>query len=150
MLYCARCAAKYPQEEARWRCECGGYLLVEDAGMFRPESLTGRPPTIWRYREALGIAEDATAVTLGEGMTPLVDACLGRQRVGLKADYLCPTGSYKDRGSSVMLTQLKAWGVPRIIEDSSGNAGASIAAYADFSAVLGVSCGYCLTRGFTP
>ena len=136
MLYCARCAATYPRSEARWRCECGGYLLVAQDGMFRPESVAGRPPTIWRYREALGIAEEASAITLGEGMTPLVDTRLGHQRVGLKVDYLCPTGSYKDRGSSVMLTQLKAWGLPRIIEDSSGNAGASIAAYA---ALAGIS-----------
>lgn len=135
MLYCAKCAATYPQGEVRWRCECGGYLLAEGAGMFDPESLARRPSTIWRYREALGTGEGTTPVTLGEGMTPLVDACLERQRVALKADYLCPTGSYKDRGSSVMLTRLKEWGVPRIIEDSSGNAGASIAAYA---AVAGI------------
>lgn len=135
MLYCARCAATYPQAEARWRCECGGYLLLAQNGMFRRESLAGRPPTIWRYREAVGIGEDAAAVTLGEGMTPLLDTCLGSQRLALKVDYLCPTGSYKDRGSSVMLTQLKAWGLPRIIEDSSGNAGASIAAYAALAGI---------------
>lgn len=103
--------------------------------MFHREALGCRPPTIWRYREALGICEEAEAVTLGEGMTPLVDTCLGSQPVGLKVDYLCPTGSYKDRGSSVMLTQLKAWGLPRIIEDSSGNAGASIAAYAALAGI---------------
>jgi threonine synthase len=55
--------------------------------------------------------------------------------VAIKADYLCPTGSYKDRGSSVMMTQLKAWGLRRIIEDSSGNAGASIAAYAALAGI---------------
>lgn len=103
--------------------------------MFRLDSLAHRPPTIWRYREAFGIGEDTTAVTLGEGMTPLMEACLDRQPVGLKVDYLCPTGSYKDRGSSVMLTQLKAWGLRRIIEDSSGNAGASIAAYAALAGI---------------
>jgi threonine synthase len=135
MLYCARCAAIYPSGEERWRCECGGYLLLRHNSMFRAESLVGRPPTIWRYREALGIAEDAPAVSLGEGMTPLVDACLGGLRAGLKVDYLCPTGSYKDRGSSVMLTQLRAWGLPRIVEDSSGNAGASIAAYAALAGI---------------
>lgn len=109
--------------------------MVGQSGMFHPDILAHRPPTIWRYREALGIDDDATAVTLGEGMTPLIEACLGSQRVGLKADYLCPTGSYKDRGSSVMLTQLKAWGLKRIIEDSSGNAGASIAAYAAIAGI---------------
>ena len=98
--------------------------------MFRREDLVSRPEGVWRYREALGIQDPANIISLGEGATPLLDVpfdgCSGR----LKLDYLFPTGSYKDRGSSVMLSKLKEWGVPEIIEDSSGNAGASIAAYA--------------------
>jgi threonine synthase len=48
----------------------------------------------------------------------------------LKVDYLFPSGSYKDRGSAVMVSKLAARGVKAIMDDSSGNAGASIAAYA--------------------
>ncbi len=103
--------------------------------MFRRESLPARAPTIWRYREALDIDGGSDAVSLGEGMTPLLRRCLERQEVLLKVDYLCPTGSYKDRGASVMITKLKEWGVARIIEDSSGNAGASIAAYAAMAGI---------------
>ncbi len=55
----------------------------------------------------------------------------------VKLDYLCPTGSYKDRGASVLLTHLKALGVEEVVEDSSGNAGAAIAAY---SARAGIRC----------
>jgi threonine synthase len=130
MLLCCNCAARYPVDQPRWRCDCGGYLLIESVGMFRRDSISGRTPTMWRYREALSIAEGTTAVSLGEGMTPLVEGRLGGHSVSLKVDYLSPTGSYKDRGSSVMITKLKEWGVPHIVEDSSGNAGASIAAYA--------------------
>lgn len=59
----------------------------------------------------------------------MVESAVHRQ-IMLKLDFLCPTGSYKDRGSAVMISKLKEWGVADIVEDSSGNAGASIAAYA--------------------
>jgi len=98
--------------------------------MFRREALPERPATLWRYREALGIDRQDDIVSLGEGFTPLTETVFGGSHVLLKVDYLCPTGSYKDRGSSVMVSKLKEWGIGEIIEDSSGNAGASIAAYA--------------------
>jgi threonine synthase len=103
--------------------------MLQTPGMFMRESLAHRPPTLWRYREALGINNPSNTVSLGEGFTPLVDYAVNGQVV-LKLDFLCPTGSYKDRGSTVMISKLKEWGVAEIIEDSSGNAGASIAAYA--------------------
>jgi threonine synthase len=103
--------------------------------MFCKEALRDRPPSLWRYQEALGIESPADAISLGEGYTPLVPARIGGYPVSFKVDYLCPTGSYKDRGSSVMISKLKEWGITEIIEDSSGNAGASIAAYA---AVAGI------------
>jgi threonine synthase len=91
--------------------------------------------SLWRYREGLGIENPSEIVTLGEGFTPLAHATLDGFPVMLKLDFLCPTGSYKDRGSAVMISKLKSWGVSEILEDSSGNAGASIAAYA---AVAGI------------
>ena len=129
MLVCATCEAAFPEDRPRWRCECGSYLTLSASGMFSPGDLANRPPSLWRYREALGI-DDSPAVTLGEGFTPLSDARLDGFGLKLKLDFLCPTGSYKDRGSAVMIAKLKSWGVNEIIEDSSGNAGASIAAYA--------------------
>jgi threonine synthase len=130
LLICSQCSAEYSTEAPRWRCACGGYLRLQHSGMFRREALAGRPHNMWRYREALGVSPQATPVSLGEGWTPLEIGTLDGRNVLLKLDYLCPTGSYKDRGGSAMLTQLKHWGVPRIIEDSSGNAGAAVAAYA--------------------
>ena len=94
--------------------------------------------SLWRYREALPIPDEADLVTLGEGMTPLIplDAAADSGHYA-KLDYLCPTGSYKDRGASVLLTHLKGLGVEEVVEDSSGNAGAAIAAY---SARAGIRC----------
>jgi threonine synthase len=104
--------------------------------MFQPADLKRRSASLWRYREALGIDLETQPVTLGEGGTPLSPATIHGKAVWLKQDHLCPTGSYKDRGSTVMLTQLKRWGIGQIVEDSSGNAGASVAAY---SAVAGIA-----------
>ena len=69
-------------------------------------------------------------VTLGEGGTPLIPDSVGGQQVYYKLESLNPTGSYKDRASSVLTTFLRSRAVSRAVEDSSGNAGASFAAYA--------------------
>ncbi len=130
MLVCSNCQTVHPKDRAIWRCACGGYLDFTPDTMFRPDDLKQRPASLWRYREPLGIACSEHIVTLGEGFTPLVRDRLGEQPVLLKLDYLCPTGSFKDRGSTVMLSKLKEWGVGELLEDSSGNAGASVAAYA--------------------
>ena len=104
--------------------------------MFHPWNLTPRrwtqsQPGIWRYRHTFtGLPADFPAVSLGEGSTPLLWAeAFGRQ-VAFKCEYLNPTGSFKDRGTTVITTFLKSRGVTAAVEDSSGNAGASFAAYA--------------------
>jgi threonine synthase len=86
--------------------------------------IEARDPSLWRYRAMIGLPEGAVPVSLGEGMTPLVAADLGGTRVLFKLEYLAPTGAFKDRGTSVLVTALRAWGVGRAADDSSGNAGA--------------------------
>lgn len=88
--------------------------MLPTPGIFTRASLGERAPTLWRYREALGIENPSNIVTLGEGFTPLVDCFLNGQ-LKLKLDFLCPTGSYKDRGSAVMISKLKEWGVTELI-----------------------------------
>jgi threonine synthase len=58
-------------------------------------------------------------------------------RTLVKMDYLFPTGSYKDRGATVLISKMKEWGVQKVVEDSSGNAGSAIAAYC---AKAGIEC----------
>jgi threonine synthase len=91
-------------------------------------TVAGRPPDLWRYAEALPPL--SVRVSLGEPITPLVPVRLRDRRVWLKCDYLMPTGSYKDRGAAVLMSHLKGLGVTSAVEDSSGNAGAALAAYA--------------------
>jgi threonine synthase len=74
---------------------------------------------------------------MGEGWTPLVAGTWGGAAVLFKLDFLMPTGSFKDRGMTVMVSYLKSRGISHVLEDSSGNAGASLSAYC---AAAGVRC----------
>jgi threonine synthase len=97
---------------------------------FDPAQVDRSLPGIWRYRHTFGLAPELEPVSLGEGNTPLVWAEAFGRRVAFKCEFLNPSGSFKDRGSTVVATWLKAHGVAEAVEDSSGNAGASFAAYA--------------------
>jgi threonine synthase len=77
------------------------------------------------------------AVSLGEGWTPLVPGEWDGERVQWKLELAMPTGSFKDRGMTVMVSYLRSHGIRRVLEDSSGNAGASLSAYA---AAAGLAC----------
>lgn len=129
-LQCSHCAHSWPLDPTRWCCDCGGVLEIAGAPSFDLTLVDERGYTLWRYQAALPLADDVTPVTLGEGWTPLVAARWNGQPLYLKAEYLNPTGSFKDRGTAVLVTALKAAGVQEVVEDSSGNAGAALAAYA--------------------
>ena len=129
-IYCTNCRRPYPEQGAPFRCPaCGGLfdtvLPALDMGEVDPLQ-----PGLWRYRYALGLPPDAPLVTLGEGSTPLIESGAFGQTILFKCEYQNPTGSFKDRGSAVIASFLKSRGVERAVEDSSGNAGASFAAYA--------------------
>lgn len=128
---CSACHVVATAKPRVWRCAgCGGVLDVSRRAPFSPDLIATRDPSLWRYRAMIGLPEGAVPVSLGEGMTPLVAADLGGTRVLFKLEYLAPTGAFKDRGTSVLVSALTAWGVGRAADDSSGNAGASFAAYA--------------------
>jgi threonine synthase len=127
-------------------CSCGAPLLVrydlEKARAWRPDSLKGRPPTMWRYREMLPLFAGEEPVTLGEGFTPLVHAqslgaSLGLQRLFIKDESLNPTNSFKARGQSAAITRAKYLGATTIALPTAGNAGNAAAAY---SAAAGLAC----------
>ena len=67
---------------------------------------------------------------MGEGCTPLLARTLQGANALLKCEWFMPTGSFKDRGASVMLSLLRDQGVKAVLEDSSGNGGAAVSAYA--------------------
>jgi len=111
-----------------WRCTaCGGLLDVADLPRFDPSAIVSDDFSLWRYRHIFPVAP---RLSLGEGLTPLAQADFGGP-VWLKLDYLNPTGSYKDRGAALMMNHMAAQGVRQVVEDSSGNAGAAVAAYSN-------------------
>ena len=128
---CSVCHAVVPASPCVWRCaSCGGVLDVARRAAFAPDLIETRGPSLWRYRAMIGVPDGAVPVSMGEGLTPLVATNLGGTRVLFKLEYLAPSGAFKDRGTSVLISALKHWGVQRAADDSSGNAGASFAAYA--------------------
>jgi len=133
---CPACGATIPADRPLWRCDCGSHLnLAPGQGLVRGEIDTGKA-SLWRYRAALAL-DDAPRVSLGEGWTPLVTRLWDGAPIRFKLESQMPTGSFKDRGTAVMLNHLLEVGVGPIHEDSSGNAGASIATYA---AAAGLAC----------
>jgi threonine synthase len=126
----------YPLTEARWRADNGHYLnLAPGPGLGRADIDPSRR-SVWRYAKALRV-DAAHAVSMGEGSTPLVAGEWRGAPVLYKLDFMMPTGSFKDRGMTVMLSYLRSRGIDHVLEDSSGNAGASLAAYA---AAAGMRC----------
>ncbi len=95
---------------------------MQEDKLFNPRDLNP-VHSLWRYQLYLGAER---RVSFNEGQTPLVS-------IGdyfYKLDFLFPTGSFKDRGTTVMMSELSKKGITHLVEDSSGNAGASVAAYA--------------------
>ena len=135
---CHACNRTYPIDTLRYQCDCGGVLnLKREKKPFPLEEISGRSSTLWRYREAIPVDDDTSIVSIGEGMTPLVPFDYAGCGHYLKLDFVAPTGSYKDRGASALLSKLVELGVREVVEDSSGNAGAAVAAY---SARAGIGC----------
>ncbi|MEM9954098.1 MAG: pyridoxal-phosphate dependent enzyme [Chloroflexota bacterium] len=111
-----------------WQCQaCGGILDFEQFPPFVGDKIDMADTTLWRYKDWLGLERQ---VTLGEGMTPLVKTKVNDFDFYAKLEYLNPTGSYKDRGTTTLINHIAQYDVPEVIDDSSGNAGASLAAFA--------------------
>ncbi|MBI5967208.1 MAG: threonine synthase [Deltaproteobacteria bacterium] len=128
-LICIECHKEFPLEEKIWRCPCGGLLDIELQPIFPIDKIKQRKPNLWRYREAIPVLNQENIVSFDEGFTPLIPVGFQGKSVFLKQDHLFPTGSYKDRGASILISKVKELRIKKVVEDSSGNAGCAIAAY---------------------
>jgi threonine synthase len=133
---CTNCKQPYPEVTTPYNCPvCGGYYGFETLPAYDASLIDGNLPGIWRYRHTFNLPDVAPVVYLGEGDTPLIlTEAFGRQ-IAFKLEYLNPTGSFKDRGTALLISFLKSRGIESAVEDSSGNAGASFAAYASRAGV---------------
>jgi threonine synthase len=128
---CTSCQKRLPITATRWRCDCGAPLDLEfEARAIDRSALPRRPASLWRWSEALPLDHGLARGGLGAGVTPLIDDVLGTTPVHLSLEYVSPTGSYKDRGASLLVALALALGANEVIEDSSGNAGIALAAHA--------------------
>jgi len=144
---CARCGTRFADIDPAPKCAvCGGLLDV----VHGPQALTGAQlralfaqrraagdggSGVWRYREIVLPAADDHIVSHPEGNTPLlsrdsVAAWAGIDRLLLKHEGHNPTGSFKDRGMTVGVTQALRIGARAVGCASTGNTSASLASYA--------------------
>jgi threonine synthase len=139
-LVCSGCGAVYARQEVHTVCRhasCRRSLLAEyelTTGFDR-DLLPFRPANMWRYAEVLPVEEQANIVSLGEGMTPLLQARhLGVPRplpfLFIKDESNNPTGSFKARGLSMAISKAKELGIKKCAIPTAGNAGGAMSAYA--------------------
>src|SRR5437764_3262734 len=143
-LECSACGLQHDADVLQTVCTaCGKVLFAryDLAGIKRslkPAELATRRWDMWRYWELLPVRDQANVVSLGEGLTPLVDVrkeaaeVLGMERgeVLLKDEGQNPTASFKARGLSAAVSRAHELGAQSIALPSAGNAGAAAAAYA--------------------
>lgn len=133
---CSKCGAASEATAGKAKCDCGGLWKLD----FKPPkfdlSLIDRKTwSIFRYRDFMPPeGETWREISLGEGMTPVIRF---DEDVMVKMDYFMPTLSFKDRGAAVLIAHCKSIGVDSVVQDSSGNAGNSVAAYC---AKAGIDC----------
>ncbi len=127
LIACTACGSRYPKDSNPFKCDCGGVYDFIEFPSYQSNEVSALG--VWKFRNSFGLEQKTHCVSLGEGNTPLLCVKFGNSNILLKMESQNPTGSYKDRGSTVLVGHLKGRGVVYAIEDSSGNAGASFAAY---------------------
>lgn len=139
-LNCPRCHTRYAAEPRASTCATCGVVLdlqvdLESLTPALTATIRARPRGLWRWHELLPIEDPAHIVSLGEGDTPLLltprlAAATEIERLYVKNDGLLPTGSLKDRVNTVAVSRAREVGARVVATPSTGNAGASVAAYA--------------------
>jgi threonine synthase len=138
-LECSATGTHYAADRVHNLSEAGKPLLVryDLVGVRKAlskDTLAGRPPDFWRYRELLPVRQARDIVSLGEAITPLVSlprlaAGLGAGELLVKDESRLPTGSFKARGLALAVSMAKALGISHMAMPTNGNAGAALAAY---------------------
>lgn len=145
-FYCSKCGKRESVTTRKARCECGGLWKLDFKHPKFDLALVDKSEwSMFRYRRFMALEDDSWKnISMGEGMTPIVRL---DDDVLLKMDYFMPTLSFKDRGAAVLVAHCKSIGVEHVAQDSSGNAGNSVAAYC---ARAGIKCDIFVPEGTSP
>ncbi len=157
-LACPKCQQEISPADRLFVCpECRTILDVQVdlnhlSADFQDKLLRRQDSTIWKWHEFLPVEDVSCIVSLGEGYTPLVHTealtrATGLERLFIKNDTLLPTGSLKDRSNAVGISKGKELGVSTAAVVSTGNAAASVAAYA---AVAGMQAVVIISANTSP
>lgn len=143
---CSRCGKIEDVRTRKPCCECGGLWNLEfERTEFSLDRVDRNEWSIFRYRAFMPpLGNSWKSISLGEGMTPVVRF---DDDLSLKMDYFMPTLSFKDRGAAVLVSHCRDIGVKSVAQDSSGNAGNSVAAYC---ARAGIACEIFVPEGTSP
>ena len=143
---CEKCGKTVSTDTRSPRCDCGGLWTLDfKPPRFSLDEIVRNEWSMFRYRKFMALEDESWRdITMGEGMTPIIRL---DDQVLLKMDYYMPTLSFKDRGAAVLMAHCKAIGVDSVVQDSSGNAGNSVAAYA---ARAGIRCEIFVPEGTSP
>ncbi len=125
---CAKCGQQEDVRTKKLKCDCGGlWKLDYQPPAFDASLIDKNTWSLFRYRKFMPLTDDTwQKVTLGEGMTPVIPF---DDHTLFKMDYFMPSLSFKDRGAAVLVSYIKSLGIRSVVQDSSGNAGNSVAAY---------------------
>ena len=140
-LECTSCGATHSADRLIRLCpECDKVLYARyDLDSARQETdrdaIAGRRSDMWRYFETMPVLDEANIVSLGEGMTPILEAphlaeTIGATNLVIKDEGQNPTGTFKSRGLSAAVSKAKELGAVGVTIPTAGNAGGALAAYA--------------------
>jgi threonine synthase len=124
-----RSGVEYSLTDPRWRGDDGSPLALAPMRGLDPSQIDAGERSLWRYQAVLPVPAEHR-VSLGEGWTPMLELDWSGRGVYFKLEWFNPTSSFKDRGVAVMISHLRGLGASRVLEDSSGNGGSAVAAYA--------------------
>lgn len=144
---CISCSKEFSISQNRVSCDCGGLLdVLHDWSLFSPKEELKRyssfPSGVWKYKPLIYPSlPDSSIITRGEGNTGLYQTpkklsdFIGSKNILLKHEGENPTGSFKDRGMAVGISEAKNLNVSKTICASTGNTSASLAAYSSYAEI---------------
>jgi threonine synthase len=119
---------RYDARAPRWCGDGGSPVMLSSLPGIGRDDIDTDERNIWRYRRSFAL-DYRRPISLGEGRTPLLPATYEGLDLHFKLEWLNPTGSFKDRGTSLVASTLAMQGIGEALTDSSGNGGSSLSAY---------------------